>query len=159
MGSPDILITDDYYMRHPGVTTQEDNSMLGQGERAISLVEVLEMAQDLPEEERKDLPPEPTPGFFKMNPGDLKTMMKAAGRTATEFSVEARKIMTEARAVEVRDFRCKKKHSWRALALQCHGRWGGRWAPASNQIMGIELCVVAAEILGEDCHELPWNDL
>ena len=36
MGLPNILVTDDYYMRHPGVVTAEDDKMLSQVNRVVS---------------------------------------------------------------------------------------------------------------------------
>lgn len=160
MGLTDnTLITDDYYMRHPGITTVEDDEMLSQVDRTISLVEFLKLAQELPEKEREELPPEPMPGFFELDPDNLKGLMKSAARISNEFSAHARTFVTLERAKEVRELRCKKKHSWRAVALECHQQWEGSWGPPSNQIMGIELCAAAAEMLGEDRNELPWNDL
>lgn len=155
----DCIVTDDYYMRHPGVISPEDEEMLSQVKRAISLPEFLEFIQNLPEDEKEELPPEPTPGFYKLSPDGLRTMMKGAARTSNHFSAHAMTIMTPERAKEVRELRCEKHHSWRALAGECYDRWGGSWEPRTNQIMGIELCAVAAEMLNEDAHELPWNDL
>lgn len=155
----DYVLTNDYYMRYPGITTPDDDHLLSQVKRAVSVVEFLELVQELPEEEREALPPEPTPGFYKLDPERFKAMTKAAARTSTEFTVLAKTLMTTERAEEVRELRCQKKHSWRAVALACHERWGGSWTPPSNQIMGIEICAAACDLLGENPQELPWNDL
>lgn len=155
----DCIVTNDYYMRHPGIRSPEDDHMLSNCKRAISVIDFLELAKDLPEDEKEELPPEPTPGFYKLTPEGLKAMMKGAGRTSNEFQAHALTIMTPERAKEVRALRCEQRHSWRALAGECYDRWGGSWQPRTNQIMGIELCVVGASMLNEDEHELPWNDL
>lgn len=155
----DFVLTDDYYMRVSGVTTPEDQEVLAAAPKAMSLLEFIEYAKDLPEEEKKDLPAEPTPGFYRLNGPQLKTMMKASAHTGNQFHALALKIVTPERAAEVRKLRCEKRHSWRALAGACHENWGGSWSPPTNQLMGMALCEVAAEILKEDNHELPWNDL
>lgn len=155
----DFVLTDDYYMRVSGVLTPEDEEVLSAAPQAMSLVEFVEFAKTMPEEERNDLPAEPVPGFYTLTGEQLKTMSKAAAKTSNRFYAQAMSIMTSERAQEVREFRCQKKHSWRALAGACHEQWGGSWSPPTNQLMGMALCEVAAELLNEDCHELPWNDL
>lgn len=46
-------------------------------------------------------------------------------------------------------------HSWREIALICHEEWDGDWE--SNQIAGMEICQVAASLLGENYLKPPWN--
>lgn len=153
---PNIAITNDVYMRRPGIVTPEDEEILKHASRVLSIAEFLEVADDLPSEE---CPPEPVPGLFKLTPDQLQDMGFAASRTASEFSKHARLILTSERAKEVRELRCDQRHSWRALATECHRRWEGRWEPPSNQLMGMELCECAAQMLDENAHEMPWNDL
>jgi hypothetical protein len=151
-----LAVTDDLYMRTPGIVDPADQEILRPGLRVVSSLELLEVLRKMPESER---PPEPVPGFFELTPDGLREMQRAAGRTSSVFSVYAMKTMTDSRAQEVRDLRCERRHSWRALAAECHRRWEGPWEPPSNQLMGMALCEQAATMLGEDAHILPWNDL
>jgi len=153
---PAVVITNDVYMRRPGILAPEDEDVLGHARRAVSIVELLEVLDDLPEEER---PPEPVPGLFSLTPEQVGEMGFAASRAASEFSKHATLVVTLERAREIRELRCELRHSWRALAAECHARWDGRWEPASNQLMGMELCERAAQLLEENAHEMPWNDL
>lgn len=152
----DLAVTDDLYMRRPGVTDPDDQAILRPGIRVVSTLELPEILKALPEDDR---PPEPVPGFYEMTPERMSFLMREGARTANEFEAHVRRTMTEEKAREVRDLRCVKHHSWRALSRECHLRWGGAWAPPSNQLMGMALCERAAEMLGEDAHALPWNDV
>jgi len=155
----DYFVTADYYVRHPGVMAPEDQEAMGPAKRAVSLPEFLELVQELPEDEKDGLPPEPTPGFYELSPDGLKSMMKSAARVSNQFTAHAMTILTPERAKEIREIRCKDRHSWRAVAAECYDRWDGSWEPRTNQLMGMALCEVAGDLLEEDIHELPWNDL
>lgn len=57
----------------------------------------------------------------------------------------------------IRVLRVKEKRSWRAIAEVCYNLGWGKWEPPSNQIMGMALCETAAQLLGENYEEAPWN--
>lgn len=47
--------------------------------------------------------------------------------------------------------------SWRELAKRMHEIAGGGWSPPNHQIIGVELCRIAARVLGENHMDTPWN--
>ncbi|MFJ5265824.1 hypothetical protein ACIQAC_35725 [Streptomyces sp. NPDC088387] len=63
--------------------------------------------------------------------------------------------MTREMAVRIRAWRVEEGLSWRAVARAASGLWGG--GHGSNQLYGEDLCVAAAEVLGEDPRKEPWN--
>ncbi|WP_241844631.1 hypothetical protein [Kitasatospora sp. CB01950] len=58
-------------------------------------------------------------------------------------------------ASQIRTWRCDEDCTWRAVAQAATDLWGSEWG--SNQIYGRDLCVAAAELLGEDPDREPWN--
>jgi len=66
-----------------------------------------------------------------------------------------RHLMTPERAAFVRKLRVDKHLTWRGVAEACSTAWDGDWG--DNQLWGIDLCFVAAEMLGEDSGKPPWN--
>jgi hypothetical protein len=63
----------------------------------------------------------------------------------------------------VRDLRCgsagKPGWSYRRIAGCTYLEWGrdGNWQPITNQLAGVALCEAAAELLGENYQEYPWQ--
>ena len=55
----------------------------------------------------------------------------------------------------IRQLRFEEDYSWRAIARFCSDMWRGPWG--SNQLAGIVICKKAAELLGENFMEAPWN--
>lgn len=150
-----IFVTDDLYLRRDGVRDPVDEQTVPAGYRCVSTLEFMEMLPDLPEDDRpEDLPP----GLLDLTPESFKALNKRGIQTFGEFSIYAQRFVSRSRARTVRELRCDLRYSWRALAAECHRRWDGAWDPPSNQLMGMALCERAAQILGEDAHELPWND-
>jgi hypothetical protein len=71
---------------------------------------------------------------------------------------EFRRHLTIERAQQVRAWRCDQDFSWRSVAAAADDAWGlPDWLEGGNQIHGAVLCEVAAELLGEDPGEEPWN--
>lgn len=67
-------------------------------------------------------------------------------------------VNSRERALQVREWRCGGEGgTWRWVAEQAHAAWGGDWSPPSNQLAGQALCLAAADLLGEDGNEEPWN--
>lgn len=65
--------------------------------------------------------------------------------------------MTPERAAFIRAFRVERDATWRAVADECHRRFGGVWEPTWNQLAGMDLCHLAAAHHGEDYMAPPWN--
>ncbi|MBA7553571.1 hypothetical protein ES705_46164 [subsurface metagenome] len=86
----------------------------------------------------------------------LQEMAKAASERFDEFK-ELCSPMTLEQAKVVRRLRVDKGYSWRAVAEACYELGWGKWSPPSNQIMGMALCERAAQLLGENYEEIPWN--
>lgn len=63
--------------------------------------------------------------------------------------------LTKEQVEFIKDLRCDKNYTWRAVASACHREFDGDWN--SNQIAGMDLCKLAANILGENYMEPPWN--
>ena len=62
--------------------------------------------------------------------------------------------ITEEHAVIIRDLRCRKDYSWSAI-----GDWLLYECDMGNgtQMDGKEACDQAAELMGEDQNDKPWN--
>ena len=58
-------------------------------------------------------------------------------------------------AAQIRRWRIDEDMSWRAVAEAASDLWGSDYG--SNQIYGMDLCAVAADMLGEDSGKDPWN--
>ncbi|MFG3101635.1 hypothetical protein ACGFZL_14100 [Streptomyces sp. NPDC048182] len=63
--------------------------------------------------------------------------------------------ITREMACRIRRWRRDEDHSWRAVAQAASAAWGPAWG--SNQLHGRALCTAAAQLLGEDPDEEPWN--
>lgn len=92
-----------------------------------------------------------TSGARPVTMGEVMDLVRRAGERHTEFTVTIRKLMTQARARRIRQLRVEQDTSWRAIASLTYIEWGAikYWHPISNQIAGIALCEVAADVLGE----------
>lgn len=75
------------------------------------------------------------------------------------------KYMTPDIAGQIRAWRVDEHYSWRSIARAAYmlvrkekaWRIFQQWEPPSNQMIGISLCSRAAELLGENYRQLPWN--
>lgn len=63
--------------------------------------------------------------------------------------------ITPEMATQIRRWRCEEDYSWRAVAQAASELWGFGWG--SNQLVGEDLCVAAARLLGESPRREPWN--
>ena len=61
------------------------------------------------------------------------------------------------RAREVRALRVEQEHTWRGVGLECRQLWATEAGAGDEQSLGVALCHVAAELLGEDPDADPWN--
>jgi hypothetical protein len=79
----------------------------------------------------------------------LIELAKAAKETYDHFERAIRLVMTLDRAVRIKELR--KMYSWRALASATYQEWrdDALWSPPSNQLAGMALAKLAAEVLGE----------
>ena len=158
-----IVITNDVYLRRPGVLHPKDEEVLRHGTKAISGPELLAMAER-GELDKDDVTPvrqaDPESGLIELGPDEIQTLAKLAGEAGGIFDKQAmRHVASHKRAMQVRRLRCKLHYSWRLVAQECHNNWMvADWSPPSNQIMGMSLCEHAAKTLGEDHTKDPWND-
>ena len=63
--------------------------------------------------------------------------------------------ITPEMAAQIRLWRVDEEFTWRAIAAAASDRWGSDFG--SNQLYGEDLCIVAAQMLGEDACKAPWN--
>lgn len=93
----------------------------------------------------------------------LRDMMVAATKRFAQFQFCVLLHMTSDQARIIKHLRVDQQLSWRSVAAECYIDpafmvWDKRnWAPANNQLMGMALCERAAEILGENAGQPPWN--
>jgi hypothetical protein len=93
----------------------------------------------------------------------LKKLGEAAAETQAEFRKQATGANLSPQDYEfIRDLRVTQDYTWRAVAKACYDRDSireamGPWEPPSNQLMGMELCDIAAQFFGEHGGEEPWN--
>ncbi|MFI6360028.1 hypothetical protein ACIBJF_47500 [Streptomyces sp. NPDC050743] len=62
--------------------------------------------------------------------------------------------ITPEMAVQIRTWRVEEDFSWRAVAQAATDLWGSEFG--SNQLFGEDLCVAAAQVLGENPRKEPW---
>ena len=79
-----------------------------------------------------------------------------ASETMNAFLSGIRPRMTRARALRIREIR--SHNSWRIVAGATYLEWGidADWMPQNNQLAGMALCEIAANLLGEDHTKEPW---
>ena len=158
-----LVVTNDLYMRRPGVLHPNDQEVLSHGKTVISGAEMLAMSKrgELDKDEIKKikkLAPE-ADGLITIKAEDVPALGKMAMEADAVLNRQARRLVTVKRADFIHGLRCMKHYSWRMVAQTCYASWpAADWAPASNQIMGTALCERAAYVLGEDPHQEPWND-
>ena len=72
-----------------------------------------------------------------------------------EFFREAFQGIIRPQALWVRHLRCELRYTYRAIATASADIADGDWQ--GNQLAGMAMCERAAEKLGEDSNEEPWN--
>lgn len=94
-------------------------------------------------------------------PSELwKELADAVAKVQTERATPLSELMTPERCAFVRQLRVDQGYSWRSVAAECHRAWSidlAWWWPTSNQLIGMDLCEVAAQHSGEKFMEDPWN--
>lgn len=93
---------------------------------------------------------------------EFQRLAKMARRVYDEAEVEAEQFVTPALAARIRQLRCEEGYTWRAIALDVYHELDTKgevpnWSPPSNQLAGMALCKIAADLLGEDANKDPWN--
>jgi len=68
-------------------------------------------------------------------------------------------FVTLKRAKRIRHWRVNQGCTWRKVANNAYEQWAEieDWSPPNNQIIGMELCKIAAKMLKEDPSTYPWN--
>ncbi|MBO0887475.1 hypothetical protein J2P12_00080 [Candidatus Bathyarchaeota archaeon] len=89
---------------------------------------------------------------------ELMEFARMAEKRHAEFTQSIQQHMNQERAQRIRHLRCQDDLSWRELAEVTYREWGtdADWYPINNQLAGVALCEVAAQLLGEDVHKYPW---
>lgn len=126
-----VFVADDKAMRKQGRLSKADEEILQSVQTGEGLI-TIESAEQLQE------------------------MAKAAAERFEEFK-KLCSPMEPWQARIVRVLRVEENCSWRAIAEVCHKLGWGKWSPPSNQIMGMALAERAAQLLGENYMEPPWN--
>jgi hypothetical protein len=81
---------------------------------------------------------------------------KASFQDVIREDVQAHLTLEQAKQVRV--WRVESGGSWRWVASKAYYVWDEpEWLVEGNQLYGIALCEVAAELLGEDAYQEPWN--
>jgi hypothetical protein len=90
---------------------------------------------------------------YSLTPERLMELARMAKETYDAFEEDIRPRMTVARAVRIKELR--EASSWRAVADATYQEWGddAGWGPPSNQLAGMALTKLAAELLGENEEE------
>lgn len=88
-----------------------------------------------------------------LSPAELTAMSDAGNKTYEAFREHIE--VTRETANLVRKLRVERDFSWRATARSCSKLWGAPWG--GNQLAGMVICQKAAESLGEDFMQPPWN--
>jgi len=66
-------------------------------------------------------------------------------------------IVTVDQAVEIRHLRVDQEATWRHVGEEVQTRWLAEVGLGDTQSLGATACHVAAELLGEDPDQDPWN--
>jgi len=152
-----LFITNDLYICEPGVLHADDIEAMGGSAQAVSLLKAVEIMKNAPEEngDSARLPP----NIIELDADELKALARGAAATYSSFGPVAQELLYghRDRVQAVHRLRCVKRFSWRSLAAECEKLWKGDWG--SNQLMGIALCQVAAELRNEDSEKRPWNQV
>ena len=88
-----------------------------------------------------------------LSPAELSALANAGNETYRLFRQKLE--VNEIGAKLIRYLRVDKEYSWRAIARHC-----SRYLKApfeGNQLAGMVICEKAAELLGENFMEPPWN--
>ncbi len=88
-----------------------------------------------------------------LSPAELTVLRDNGDKTTQLFRRYIRVTALEARLIRI--LRVQKGYSWRAIARHCSRAWKAPWG--GNQLAGIVICDKAANALGEDFLQPPWN--
>jgi hypothetical protein len=166
---PAYFVTNDNRMRD-GVLDPDDIAIVKDmiiitAEEALRLAEEenADEANEVAQERAED---EPLPSdAIRLTPEQMDEMAKHAGEALKAFEVIAEAIVTRLEMGSfVRAQRIEERKSWRAVSRSVHEEvqrarklTSPLWEPVSNQLMGMTLCKVAAEVADQDYMEPPWN--
>lgn len=157
-----MLLTDDFYMKETGVLHPLDEEVFkaaGGNPKVMSVVDLIKAIQngELEEEDAKEFEEQLPPGSLRLDAQSLEVLGRAAVITESHFAAHVMQHLKPEKAKYVRKLRCEMHYTWRSVAQACFDEWGGSWEPPSNQLMGRELCIQSAKMLGEDSSLSPWN--
>ena len=166
--APAYFVTNDARMRD-GVLDPDDVAIIKDmviitAEEALRLAEEEasnEAGTPAAAEEEAPLPED----AIRLTPEQMDEMAKHANDAMRAFEVMAEAIVTRLEmGAFVRAQRIDERKSWRAVSRAVHDEMlrrqklsGPLWQPVSNQLMGMTLCKVAAEVADQDYMQAPWN--
>jgi hypothetical protein len=166
---PAYFATNDNRMRD-GVLDPDDVAIV-KDMIIITAEEALRLAQEENADEatavaQAEAEDEPLPAnAIRLTPEKMDEMAKHAGEALKAFEVIAEAIVTRLEMGSfVRTQRIEERKSWRAVSRAVHEEMlqsrklaGPLWEPVSNQLMGMTLCKVTAEVADQDYMQPPWN--
>ncbi len=97
-----------------------------------------------------------TENTIKISYEEMMQLGKMASYTMDDYLATITPKMTRERALRIRNLR--SNNSWRIVAGATYLEWGmdAAWVPQNNQLAGMALCQIAAELLEEDQTKEPW---
>jgi hypothetical protein len=98
-------------------------------------------------------------GGHALDVSQVLALAEKAEEVHAEFYGWIKPRMTRERAEQIRRLRVDLSWSYRRIAGMSYLEWGrdGNWHPETNQLAGVALCEAAAELLGEDVQNYPWQ--
>lgn len=160
-----VIVTRDKWLLTPGGDLSDGDRKLleqaGPGARFLTPADALAEAEKdgSPDVETLRAMAPPPPGFLALTPERKAGLGRQANEAYKGLQDEIAMWMTVVRARRIRDLRTKRRCSWRRVAEVVHREWGtdAAWLPPDNQIAGMVLCEVAADLMDEDGQADPWN--
>ena len=93
----------------------------------------------------------------RLTPELWKELKTGAAQVTNVAEAWCKENLTIIRAELIKSWRADEGYTWRSVAAAAHKEFHGDWKPKSNQLWGMELCKVAANLLNEDPDKEPWN--
>jgi hypothetical protein len=138
---PNNLVTDDNRMRD-GVLDEDDRKLIDEAMRAASY----EAAAD-------DVPTD----AIQVDCEGMEALADAAMRVYVNACKKADRL-TDDQSRTIREWRVEKRWTWRRIARELNELgWLGKFAPASNQLVGMAACLHAAAKFGDNYMRGDWN--
>jgi hypothetical protein len=163
------FVTNDKWVLQDGIMDETDEAVLK--EAAAGGAPVIKMSTKQMLERMQKEKPSTFRKFrriFEKTSGDSLTIeqiieLAAKADTRNKAYVEVfDSLMTTEQAKQIRVWRVDEYCSWRSVARRAFGKcedwhWPRVGTPIESKLVGMALCEVAAQKLGEDYWREPWN--